>query len=74
MEPVKKSIYLDADLDEPLKAAAKAEGRSVTKQINHLLRDGLALGAMREDVSATIEKSFRPYSKEQQLGKAKKLR
>lgn len=40
---VKKSIYLEPDLDEALKAAAKAEGRSVTKQIDISLRLGLGL-------------------------------
>ena len=43
MEAVKKSIYLDGDLDEPLRLAAKADGRSVTSQINVYVREGLGL-------------------------------
>lgn len=38
---VKKSIYLDADLEEPLKAAAERDSRSVNRQINVLLRGAL---------------------------------
>jgi len=41
MAGVKKSIYLDADLDEALRASARADGRSVTKQIDYLLRERL---------------------------------
>jgi hypothetical protein len=41
-ERVKKSIYLDADLVEPLRSSAKAESRSETAQINHILRERLA--------------------------------
>lgn len=38
---VKKSIYLDADLDGLLKASAAASGRSVTRELNFLLRERL---------------------------------
>jgi len=42
MEAVKKSIYLPADLDEALRLSAEAAGRSVTKQIEFLLRQSLS--------------------------------
>jgi len=41
MEAVKKSIYLDPDLDAALRASARRDGRSVTKQIDHILRKQL---------------------------------
>src|SRR5262245_61162835 len=40
---VKRSIYLDRDVDEALKQSAHESHRSVTKQLNLLLRNGLGV-------------------------------
>ena len=48
---LKKSVYIEPDVYEGLKQAAAREGRSVTKQINLLLRNSLAQGDRARGVS-----------------------
>jgi len=79
MGTVKKSIYLDDDLDRALKASAQRDGRSVTKQIDHLLRRQLlpepVVGGLKVVSTSQDMRDVRPYSKEYQTrSTSKKLR
>ena len=45
MASVKKSFYIDSEVDEALKRAAEARGVNQTRQLNAVLRRGLGLGS-----------------------------
>ena len=79
VKSVKKSIYLDSDVDEALRESAQRDGRSVTKQLNLLLRN--ALGQQQSNRNVTLhvpqrydQRPFRgPDPKVKSPGKSKKL-
>jgi plasmid stability protein len=74
MEQTKRSIYLDNDVDAALKASAAANSRSVTKQLNLMLRNALGMEQMHRNVTLSFDqRPFRGPDPKVKARPAKKL-